>query len=303
MFGYDIAVVVSAFPWLALAVWVTNSEEAASRGKFLLSVVWGAVFTVVFFFALSITTAPLPINLVGYIVTWVIGIAAIVSPFIALWRGAKLVFRRARAPRETNVELTASAKEVLGVTRRLMGSGQSVQPEDTVRHALRAAGYGVVSENDLAICLWPDRTAAVVAEGFFGAGCPLARLQGQHVRGKWAALGAFNAAKMALLVGLADGVTAEQHALALAWNVQHGGPAFSSMYAASEADVSEMRARAIADPVATYTASIYLRSLLRNDAVDRYFPAESDAEHAVAEAKSRIDAARDALVQLTLRPG
>lgn len=107
----------------------------------------------------------------------------------------------------------------------------------------------------------------------------------------WLGGKAYAAVKMALLVVMAQHVTPAQHARAVAWNAWIGGDTFQPMYVASQDDIAEMRGRGTADPVSTYTAAIYLRSILREDCVDRYFPAEADAARAVADASACISAA------------
>lgn len=205
--------------------------------------------------------------------------------------------RLRRGDARSSGSLSSTAKETLDITRRLatVGKGPDVTPEMLVRQTLFMAGHTDVSDRDVGICLWPDRTAALVAEDFYVGDRPLTRLQHQHVRSKWAALRGFNAVKMALLIAMADYVTPEQHALAVAWNAQIGGEAFNKMYTSAQEDIAEMRGRGTADPVATYAAAIYLRSILRDDCVDRYFPAETDAERAVADATTRISAATSEL--------
>jgi hypothetical protein len=192
--------------------------------------------------------------------------------------------------------LSGTAKETLEITRRLAnGSGiPDVRLEDIARDALREAGHKEMTDHDIVVCLWPDRTALSVVEGFFLGGRPLARLRFEHVRTKWAAASGFNAVKMALLVGMAEHVTPGQHALAVGWNAVVGGDGFKTTYAAAQEDIRDMRERT-GDPVSNYAAAIYIRSLLRDDCVARYFPGEAESEQAVAEAEARIGSAKSRL--------
>lgn len=286
-----------AVPWFAVAGWVANAESKAGVGKLILSVFWGIVSTAVFFFALSLSTAAFPINFVGLVVAYIIGTAVAVSPFIALWRlGKRLLGKADRTP----ASLSATAKETLAISRRLAnGTPSDSMPRDQlVRTMLLMAGHQDVTDREITLCLWPDRTALAVAEGFFEAGGSFVRLQRDDVRTKWSAASAYNAVKTALLLAMADDVTPAQHALAVAWNAELGGEAFKTMYGASKDDIAEMRERDDEDPVSTYVAAIYLRGLLREDRIDRYFPSEADAGRAVADAARCINLARADLVRL-----
>lgn len=96
MFGYELNLILYSVPWFALAGWVANPTEPAGRTKLVLSVFWGAVASLAFFWALSVIGSGFPLNIVGIVVAWPIAAAAAVSPFIAVWRiTRRLMARRA----------------------------------------------------------------------------------------------------------------------------------------------------------------------------------------------------------------
>ncbi len=113
-----------AVPWFVLATWVASPQARASVGKLIASVFWGVVATVVFFFALSLSTAATPIKFIGLAVAYILGTAVAVSPFIALWRLAKRLFGKAD---KTPASPSATLRAVTGSMTRLDEAGDAAR--------------------------------------------------------------------------------------------------------------------------------------------------------------------------------
>jgi hypothetical protein len=177
------------------------------------------------------------------------------------------------APESGHDDLTPAAREVLGVAEHAAHffTGAGVSREGFIRDMLGLAGVRDIDRIDILACGWPTDLALDVVHAFFHQDGSLAKLRVEHLESEASALRAFEIVRVALFETLGRYVLPRHHKHAVRFASALPGDDFEELSSIVQGDLRDQQDRP-PRAVATYLAGIYVRTLLRDDAVAEYFP-------------------------------
>jgi hypothetical protein len=178
-----------------------------------------------------------------------------------------------RVPESGRDDLTPTASDVLSVAEHTAGfsTGAGVSKEAFVRDMLTLAGVRDIDRIEILACSWPTDLALDVVHAFFRQDGSLAKLRSEHLESEASALRAFEIVRVALFELLGRYVLPRHHKHAVRFASALQEDDFEELSSIVRGDLRDQRD---GKPwsVATYLAGIYVRTLLRDDAVAEYFP-------------------------------